>query len=51
MPVPLEALELENRSVGTHGKPTLAEAYKNLKERWLAGDRDRELGLQASVMR
>jgi len=45
MPIPHEALDLENRSVGTNGEPTLSEAYKILKERWLDGDRDRELGL------
>ena len=45
MPIPHEALDLENRSVGTNGKPTLAEAYKLLKKPWFDGDRDRELGL------
>ena len=45
MPIPPEALELENRSIGMGGEPTLAAAYKVLKEQWRTGDRDRELGL------
>jgi hypothetical protein len=45
MTIPQEALDLENRSVGINGEPTLADAYRILKERWLNGDRDRELGL------
>jgi hypothetical protein len=45
MPIPHEALDLENRSLGINGEPTLGGAYRILKERWLDGDRDRELGL------
>jgi len=45
MPIPHEALDLENRSLAAKGEPTLGEAYKLLKERWLDGDRHRELGL------
>ena len=45
MPIPQKALDLENRSIGISGEPTLAEAYKILKEQWQSGDRDRELGL------
>ena len=45
MTISHEALDLENRSLGPNGEPTLAEAYKILEKRWLDGDRDRELGL------
>ncbi len=45
MPIPQKALELENRSIGINGEPTLAAAYDILKEQWRNGDRDRELGL------
>src|SRR5690348_1434161 len=45
MPIPEEALALENRSLGLEGEPTLAEAYRILKTEWDSGDRDRELGL------
>jgi hypothetical protein len=45
MPIPAEALELENRSGGVHGEPTLAAAYDILKRCWRGGDRDRELAL------
>ena len=45
MPIPQEALELENRSIGVDGEPTLADAYEILKKQWCEGDRDRELGL------
>jgi len=45
MPIPHEALDLENRSLGRNGEPTLAAAYKILKEQWVDGDRDREVGL------
>ena len=50
MPIPQEALDLENRSVGVDGEPTLAEAYKILKECWLNGDRNRELGLHLTFL-
>ena len=45
MPIPERALDLENRSIGTHGEPTLSAAYQILKEQWRKGDRDRDLGL------
>lgn len=45
MPVPPLALELENRSLGLHGAPTLGAAYELLLEAWRSGDRDRELAL------
>ncbi len=45
MSIPEEALDLENRSVGINGKPTLAAAYQILKKQWRKGDRNRELGL------
>ncbi len=45
MPIPQNALDLENRSIGVNGEPTLAVAYEILKEQWQSGDRDRELGL------
>jgi hypothetical protein len=45
MPIPREALDLENRTIGINGEPTLAAAYVILKEQWQSGDRDRELGL------
>lgn len=45
MPISPKAIELENRSIGLNGDPTLAEAYKILKNQWNNGDRDREIGL------
>ncbi|HTK37091.1 MAG TPA: hypothetical protein VL325_01250 [Pyrinomonadaceae bacterium] len=45
MPIPAEALELENRSLGINYEPTLAEAYKILKAAWDKGNRDREVAL------
>lgn len=45
MPISQEAIDLENRSIGINGEPTLAAAYEILKEQWDNGDRDRELGL------
>ena len=45
MPIPQEALDLENRSIGINGEPTLAAAYEIFKEQWDNGNRDRELGL------
>lgn len=45
MPIPQEALDLENRNLGANGEPTLAKAWDILKEQWDNGDRDRELGL------
>lgn len=45
VPIPKEVLELENRSIGINGEPTLYAAYKILKQSWDDGDRDREVGL------
>ena len=45
MSIPPKALELENQSIGTNEKLTLADAFKILKEQWRNGNRDRELGL------
>ena len=45
MAISLQALELENRSVGVKGEPTLGSAYQILRDAWLSGDRDRELCL------
>ena len=45
MRFPKEVLELENRSLGRSGEPTLAAAYEVLIEQWEAGSRDREVGL------
>lgn len=45
MPIPQEALDLENRNIGINGEPTLEAAYEILKKQWDNGDRDRELGL------
>ncbi len=45
MPILHTALDLENRSIGVDGEPTLAAAYVILREQWKNGDRDRELGL------
>jgi len=45
MAIPQRALDLENRSIGTDGEPTLAGAYKILKDEWLNGNRERELAL------
>jgi hypothetical protein len=43
--LPAEAIELENRSVGPHGEPTLARACELLLGSWAAGNRSRELAL------
>jgi hypothetical protein len=45
MPIPQEALDFENRSMGVRGEPLLAEAYRILKQEWDAGNRDRDLAL------
>jgi hypothetical protein len=45
MVIPPEALDLENRSIGSNGQPTLAGAHVLLVAQWRKGDRDRELGL------
>lgn len=45
MSIPRVVLELENRSVGRHGEPTLFLAYVKLLAEWRGGSRDREVGL------
>jgi len=45
MPIPAEALQLENRSIGVNRERTLAAAYTALKSAWETGDRDREVAL------
>ena len=47
MPIPNEALELENQWVNqmNPGKPTLGIVFNILKQEWLNNNRDRELGL------
>ncbi len=45
MPIPPEALKLEDRSIGVNGEPTLAAAYDLLKRDWRRDVRDRELAL------
>ena len=45
MSLPPDVLELENRSLGRHGAPTLASAYERLKQYWDAGNREREVAL------
>jgi hypothetical protein len=45
MPIPAEALALENRNLGMDYEATLAEAYKILRSEWDKGNRDREVGL------
>ena len=45
MPIPEEALALENRNLGMDYEATLAEAYKILRSEWDKGSRDREVGL------
>ena len=45
MPIPRDALELENAHRGPNGQPTLARAFSLLREAWRGGDRDRELAL------
>jgi hypothetical protein len=45
MPIPPDALELENRHIGSNGEPTLGEAFNLLRTEWQKGDRDRELCL------
>lgn len=43
MTLPPNVLELENRSLGRNGEPTLAAAYHQLKVHWDTGNRDREV--------
>ena len=47
MPIPTEALELENQYLQLEAgeKSTLATAYEILKQEWLDGNRDREVAL------
>ncbi len=43
MTIPIEVLELENRSLGRDGEATLAAAYQMLKCEWDEGVREREV--------
>jgi hypothetical protein len=43
--LPAKAIELENRHIGPHGEPTLAQACELLLQSWDEGDRGRELAL------
>jgi hypothetical protein len=45
MPIPKEAMDLENRSFGDNWEATIADAWGILHKQWQTGDRDRELGL------
>ena len=45
MPIPIEALELENRHIGSNGEPTLGDAFQILRSEWQSRNRDRELVL------
>lgn len=45
MSLPEAILELENRSIGAGGKPTLGEALLLAVKEWRSGNRDRELRL------
>lgn len=45
MSIPDDVLDLENRSCGRLGAPTLAAAFEALLPRWREGLRDREVGL------
>jgi hypothetical protein len=45
MNLPRAILDLENRSVGDHGEPTLGSALELAAAEWRSGNRDRELCL------
>lgn len=45
MALPLALLDLENRSVGPGGEPTLGRALELAATEWRSGNRDRELRL------
>jgi hypothetical protein len=45
MALPAALLDLEDRSIGPLGEPTLGEALRLARDEWHAGSRDRELGL------
>ena len=45
MNLPDEILELENRSIGAEGEPTLGKALLLAANEWRSGNRDRELRL------
>jgi hypothetical protein len=45
MSLPRAILDLENRSVGDHGEPTLGRALELAAAEWRSGNRDRELCL------
>lgn len=50
MPIPQAVLDLENRSLGARGEPTLGKAYALLCDAWRAGNRDREVALHLSFL-
>lgn len=45
MSLPRTTLDLENRSLGSQGKPILGHALKLAVDEWRSGNRDRELRL------
>lgn len=45
MTLPQAILDLENRSLGVQGEPTLGRALELALAEWRAGSRDRELRL------
>jgi hypothetical protein len=45
MSLPQAILDLENRSIGARGEPTLGRALELAEAEWRAGNRDRELRL------
>jgi hypothetical protein len=45
MDLPQAILDLESRSVGPHGEPTLGDALELAVTEWRSGNRDRELRL------
>jgi hypothetical protein len=50
MPIPADALALENRSIGSRPEPTLGAAFVLLRDAWDAGERDRELALHLAFL-
>ena len=50
MSIPQAILDLENRSLGSHGEPTLGSALALAVAEWNDGNRDRELRLHLLFM-